>query len=291
MNEENHQQEGKPSLSLKTMLRKFLKYKINTREELLEFLLTAKNDGLIDSEALQMIDGVLDVNDMQARDLMIPRAQMVVIERDDDPKSFIPMLVESGHSRFPVIGGDKDEVLGLLLAKDLLKYFTSDEKDFNIRRYLRPAVFVPESKRINVLLREFRVTRNHIAIVVDEFGGVAGLITMEDILEEIVGEIADEYDSEPDAAYIKKLNNTQFNVTALTPIEIFNKHFDAELNEEEFDTIGGLITQGFGHVPAIGESITIEGYKFTVVDADERRINLLKMMDLTADINQTEGEG
>jgi magnesium and cobalt transporter len=280
MNEENSQESGKPSLSFKVMMRKFLKYKINTREELLEFLMTAKNDGLIDNEALQMIDGVLDVNDMQARDLMIPRAQMVVVERDSDPKEFIPMVVESGHSRFPVIGGDKDEVLGLLLAKDLLKYFTSGETDFNIRRYLRPAVFVPESKRINILLREFRVTRNHIAMVVDEFGGVAGLITMEDILEEIVGEIADEYDSEPDAAYIKKLNTTQFNITALTPIEIFNKHFDAELNEEEFDTIGGLITQGFGHVPALGESITIENYKFTVVDADERRINLLKMTDL-----------
>ncbi len=280
MSIESDEIKANPKPSLKKLLRKFLKYEINTHEELLELLSVAKTQGLLDSEALRMIEGVLEVNDMQARDLMIPRAQMVVVEKDASPQEFIPIIIQSGHSRFPVIGDDKDDVIGLLLAKDLLKYFTSGEFDFHLARYLRPAVFVPESKRINVLLREFRVTRNHIAVVVDEFGGVSGLITMEDILENIVGEIADEYDAD-DAAYIKKINAQQFNINALTPIEMFNEHFDVTLSDEEFDTIGGLITQGFGHMPSIGESITIENYKFTVIDADERRMSLLKVTVLS----------
>jgi magnesium and cobalt transporter len=277
MNDESADSKTSSTPAFKKMLRNFLKYEISTRAELLALLHSAKNKGVLDNEALQMLEGVLEVNDMQARDLMIPRAQMVVVEKDAPPAEFIPMIVESGHSRFPVIGEDKDDVVGLLLAKDLLNYYNSSETDFHINRYLRPAVFVPESKRINVLLREFRVTRNHIAIVVDEYGGVAGIITMEDILENIVGEIADEYDEEPDAAYIKKLDDTHFSISALTPIEMFNEHFDATLNDEDFDTIGGLITQGFGHMPSNGESITIENYQFTVMDADERRINSVKM--------------
>lgn len=277
MNDESSEIKSNSSPSIKKMLRNFLKYEINTREELLALLQSAKTKGLLDNETLQMFEGVLEVYDMQTRDLMVSRAQMVVVEKDAKPEEFIPMIIESGHSRFPVIGEDKDDVVGLLLAKDLLNYFVTREAEFNISRYLRPAVFVPESKRINVLLREFRVTRNHIAIVVDEYGGVAGIITMEDILENIVGEIADEYDEEPDAAFIKKVNDNQFNVSALTPIEMFNEHFDATLNDEDFDTVGGLIIQGFGHMPMIGENITIENYQFTVVDRDERRINLLQM--------------
>lgn len=249
------------------------------REQLMELLRDAQQRELLDPEALTMIEGVLQVAEMQVRDIMVPRAQMAVVERDAGLEEILPVVIESAHSRFPVIGDNRDEVVGILLAKDLLAYYGQDNaKNFNVRDILRPAVFIPESKRLNVLLKEFRASRNHMAIVVDEYGGVAGLVTIEDVLEQIVGEIVDEHDIEEDA-YIKKHNDNVYAVKALTPIEEFNHYFFANFSDDEFDTIGGLVMNRFGRLPRRGEVISIDRFRFKVLNADSRRIHLLQVTE------------
>jgi magnesium and cobalt transporter len=224
-----------------------------------------------------MIQGVLRVGDQHVRDIMVPRSQMVVLERDSGPQQLLPAVIESGHSRFPVIGDDRDQIVGILLAKDLLRYFAEGTKgSFDIREVLRPAAFVPESKRLNVLLKEFRASRNHMAIVVDEYGGVSGLVTIEDVIEEIVGEIADEYDTDEDQT-IRKEADGQFAVQALTRVQEFNAYFGTRFNDEEYDTIGGLVMHQFGRLPKRGEAVTMEGHEFKVLRSDRRRIDMLRV--------------
>ncbi|MDH5547668.1 MAG: CBS domain-containing protein [Gammaproteobacteria bacterium] len=247
------------------------------RDELTDVIRDAEQKNIIDTDALSMIEGVMQVSDMQVRDVMIPRSQMVVVERDVAPEDFLPTVLESAHSRFPVIGENRDEIVGILLAKDLLAYFADQQRGrFDIRDVMRPAVFIPESKRLNVLLKDFRSTRNHMAIVVDEFGGVSGLVTIEDVLEQIVGEIEDEYDFDEDT-YIMPHKNNNYSVKALTPIEDFNEYFECSLSDEEFDTIGGLVLNSFGHLPKRGEKTTIGEFEFTVLRADNRRVHLLQL--------------
>lgn len=247
------------------------------REQLIELLRDAQQRRLLDSDALAMIEGVLQVSEMQVRDIMVPRAQMVVIKHDTSLQDILPIITESEHSRFPVIVESRDEVIGILLAKDLLGYFVPGrDTAFNVRDILRPAVFIPEGKRLNVLLKEFRANRNHMAIVVDEYGGVAGLVTIEDVLEQIVGEIEDEHDIDEES-FIKKHSESNYTVKALTPIEDFNNYFDTDFSDAEFDTIGGLVVHGFGRVPRRGESLTIGRFRFKVLHADNRRVHLLQV--------------
>lgn len=254
-----------------------LKGEPRDREQLIQLLREAQARGLFDADAQSMIEGVLAVSDMQVRDILIPRSQMVVVNRNDNPEDIIPVAVESGHSRFPVIGDDRDDVIGVLLAKDLLRYTSRNGgKQFSLRDILRKPVFVPESKRLNVLLKEFRASRNHLAIVVDEYGSVAGMVTIEDVLEQIVGEIEDEHDIDEDT-FIRKLSDVTYTVKALTPVDDFNEYFGTDFSEEEFDTIGGLITHEFGHLPRRGETIILGNQSFQVTNADNRRINLLKV--------------
>ena len=248
------------------------------REALLEDLREATERGLLDAEALEMVEGVIAVGDLQVRDIMVPRSQMTVVARDDGIEKLLPVVVESGHSRFPVIGEDRDQVIGILLAKDLLRYYAENAAaDFDIREVIRPAVVVPESKRLNVLLKEFRKNRHHMAIVVDEYGGVAGLVTIEDVIEQIVGDIADEYDVEEDQP-IRRDGERQFTVRALTRIAEFNEYFGTHLSDEEFDTIGGLVAHAFGRVPRRGDTVRLEEFEFRVLRADRRRIDLLKVL-------------
>ncbi len=247
------------------------------RHELIELLRHSETRNLLDHDALTMIEGALQVSEMQVRDIMIPRVQMIVAKNDAKPEDILATVIESGHSRFPVIGSDTDEITGILMAKDLLNYF-SDHKStvFNIKDIMRRTFYVPESKRLNVLLREFRSNRNHMAIVVDEYSSIAGLVTMEDIIEEIVGEIEDEHDIDNED-YIKLHGRNRYTVKALTPIDKFNEFFHTVLNDEEYDTIGGLALKAFGYVPKRGESIELEGFNVKVLRADKRRIHLMLM--------------
>ncbi len=261
----------------KKWLRRLIKEEPGDRAELIELLRAVARRGVLGADALAMIEGVLGVADLQVRDIMVPRSQMVVLERDSAPGQLLPVIIESGHSRFPVIGDDRDQVVGILLAKDLLRYFAEGATgSFDIREVLRPAAFVPESKRLNVLLKEFRVSRNHMAIVVDEYGGVSGLVTIEDVVEEIVGEIADEYDIDEDQT-IRRESDRQFAVLALTRIQEFNDYFSTHFSVGEYDTIGGLVMHQFGRLPKRGESVTMEGYEFKVLRADRRRIDQLRV--------------
>jgi len=251
------------------------------RQQLIDILRESQQRHLLDVDALAMIEGVLEVSEMQVRDIMIPRAQMVVVERDAQLKDILPILTQSAHSRFPVVGDSKDEVIGILMAKDLLTYFLNGrDQTFNVRDILRPVVFIPESKRLNVLLNEFRSSRNHMAIVVDEYGGAAGLVTIEDVLEQIVGEIIDEHDID-EGSYIMKHSDANYTLKALLPIEDFNEYFGADFSDEEFDTIGGLVMNAFGHLPKRGELLDIGSYRFKVLHADSRRIHLLHLTLLT----------
>ena len=242
-------------------------------EELLTLLHSAFERRLLDSDALEMIEGVLQVSEMEVRDIMIPRSQMDVIALDKTPEEFIPYVIEQAHSRFPVIGDDKDDVIGILLAKDLLRYYAGE--DFNLREMLRPAVFIPESKRLNVLLKEFRAKRNHMAIVVDEYGSVSGLVTIEDVVEQIVGDIEDEYDFDETEDNIIPDKYGRFRVKAVTEIADFNTFFKRELSDEDFDTIGGLVVAEFGRLPKRGEFITLDTLKIEVLRADSRRVHTL----------------
>lgn len=246
------------------------------REQLITLLRSAHDHNLLDADGLAMIEGVLQVAEMQARDIMVPRAQMDVIDISEPPDRFIPLVIETAHSRFPVTGEGKDDILGILLAKDLLRYYAGEE-EFNVRDMLRPAVFIPESKPLNVLLKEFRKNRNHIAIVVDEYGGVAGLITIEDVLEQIVGDIEDEYDFDEAEDNIVQEKRGIFRVKALTEIDDFNAAFNTSFSDEEFDTVGGLVLKRFGRVPKRGEQLLIDQWNFRVLRADSRRIYLLQV--------------
>jgi magnesium and cobalt transporter len=243
------------------------------REQLLELLRNAFERSLLDADALSIIEGALAVSEMQVRDIMVPRAQMDVIHIDDTPEKIAGQVVDATHSRFPAIGENRDDVLGILLAKDLLRYFAG--KEFDLRDTLRPAVFVPESKRLNVLLREFRASRNHMAVVVDEYGGVAGLVTIEDVLEQIVGDIEDEYDFDESADNIVLDNTGRYRVKALTEIEDFNAKFDTAFADEAYDTIGGLVIQRFGRLPKRGETLDVDGMRMQVLRADSRRVHTL----------------
>jgi magnesium and cobalt transporter len=247
------------------------------RAELVDMMRAAARGAIIDADAFAMIQGVLRVADLHVRDIMVPRSQMVVLERDSGPQQLLPAVIDSGHSRFPVIGDDRDQIIGILLAKDLLRYYAEDAKgSFDIREVLRPASFVPESKRLNVLLKEFRLSRNHMAIVVDEYGGVSGLVTIEDVIEEIVGEIADEYDTDEDQT-IRREGEQQFVVQALTRVQEFNEYFASRFSDEEYDTIGGLVMHQFGRLPRRGEAVTMDGLEFKVLRADRRRIDQLRV--------------
>jgi magnesium and cobalt transporter len=254
----------------------FLLREPEDREQLLTLLHSAHEKNLLDADGLAMIEGVLQVADMQARDIMVPRSQMDVIDVNEPPDRFIPLVIETAHSRFPVTGEGKDDILGILLAKDLLRYYAGEE-EFNVREMLRPAVFIPESKPLNVLLKEFRKNRNHIAIVVDEYGGVAGLITIEDVLEQIVGDIEDEYDFDEAEDNIVQEKRGIHRVKALTEITDFNAAFGTNYSDAEFDTIGGLVLNRFGRVPKRGEQIMIDQLNFRVLRADSRRIYLLQV--------------
>jgi magnesium and cobalt transporter len=250
------------------------------RKELLEVLREAHQNKLLDSEALAIVEGAIQVADLQVRDIMVPRSQMMSIKANQTPKEFLPSIIEAAHSRYPVVGESLDDVIGILLAKDLLPLILSGEQpNFNIKDLLRPATFVPESKRLNVLLREFRANHNHMAVVIDEYGGVAGLVTIEDVLEQIVGDIEDEHDVEEDS-YVKPLPSGDFLVKALTPIDSFNESFDSEFSDDEFDTVGGLVMSAFGHLPKRNEVTDIGGFRFRVISADSRRIHLLRLTPL-----------
>ncbi len=247
------------------------------RGELTALLHDAATSGLIDTHALSMIEGVMQVAELRVRDIMIPRAHVVAIQRSATLEEILPVVVESAHSRFPVIGDDKGEVVGILLAKDLLVYCGSaTQRRFDIRELLRAAVVVPESKRLNVLLNEFRTSRNHMAIVVDEYGTSSGLVTIEDVLEQIVGEIEDEHDFDEGTSILRR-GEYEFTAKALTPVEEFNEYFAASFDEEAFDTIGGLVTQALGRLPKNGEQVEIDGYRFKILRADSRRVHLLKI--------------
>lgn len=259
---------SKPSLLER--LSAFLLREPEDREQLVELLHSAYERSLLDADALSMMEGVLQVSERQVREIMIPRAQMDVIDISEPPEKFIPFVIETAHSRFPVAEGDKDNIIGILLAKDLLRYYAGEE--FDVRDMLRPVVFVPESKRLNVLLREFRGNRNHIALVVDEYGGVSGMVTIEDVLEQIVGEIEDEYDFDEDEDNIIVDSTGQYRVKADTEIAAFNEVLGTQFSDEEYDTVGGLVLQAAGQLPKRGDHVQLGDLSFTVLRADSRRL-------------------
>jgi len=269
MASESEKSQQKPSLLER--LSHFLLHEPEDREQLLTLLHGAYENSLMDADSLAMIEGVLQVSEMQVRDIMIPRSQMDVIDITDPPETFIPFVIETAHSRFPVIEDNKNDVIGILLAKDLLRYYAGE--NFEVRDMLRPVVFIPESKRLNILLKEFRSNRNHIAIVVDEYGGVAGMVTIEDVLEQIVGDIEDEYDYDEDEDNIIQQAEGQYRVKSLTEITDFNDIIGTTFSDEEFSTIGGLVVNQFGHLPKRGEEVTLNNLHIKVLRADSRRLH------------------
>ncbi len=285
-------QEGRPRSWLER-IGQILQAEPKDKEDLRQFLLDAQERTLLDNDAVTMIEGVMDVSEMQVRDIMIPRSQMEVIERDAKLADFLPVIVDSAHSRFPVIGENRDEVVGIILAKDLLPFAAQGEGgEFNLREILRTAMIVPESKRLNILLREFQTSHNHMAIVVDEYGGVAGLVTIEDVLEQIVGEIEDEHDVDDEESDILPAGDGRYSVRALTSIDDFNAHFGTGFSDEEYDTIAGLVLNAFGRMPRRGEHVDFSDLRFTVQPADNRRIYLLVVgpAPQEPDVGGTKGE-
>ncbi len=269
--------EVKPHRSLFERLTALISPEPENRSELLDILHDAHERNLIDADALSMIEGVFQVSDLDARDIMVPRSQMDAVDISKPIEEWLPMVLETAHSRFPAVEGDRDKVVGILLAKDLLRYYAEDS--FDVRDMLRPAVFIPESKRLNVLLRDFRANRNHIAIVVDEYGGVAGLITIEDVLEQIVGDIEDEYDfdeAEDNILAIEPgLHGPRWRIKALTEIEQFNDALATSFSDEDVDTIGGIVANHLGRVPRKGDVIDIDGWRFEILRADARQVHVL----------------
>ena len=247
-------------------------------DDVKEFLKLAQDSHLLDNIAFNISEGAIETSDLHVRDVMIPRLQMTVVKESDSAEAFLPLIIESGHSRFPVIGDNPDEIIGILLAKDLLPLILSNNvSKFKVKDVLRAATVIPESKRLTQLLNEFRTNRYHMAVVVDEYGGISGLITIEDVLEEIVGEIEDEFDTDEEDAFIRTIDNGQTLVNALTPVEEFNEHFNLAFSEEEFDTIGGIVMKHFGRLPSRNESIEIASLKFKVLTSDKRRIRVLQV--------------
>ncbi|EKD69859.1 MAG: hypothetical protein ACD_46C00712G0005 [uncultured bacterium] len=274
---DDEKQPAKPRAWLER-LAAFIAREPQNRDQLMEILRDAEDRDILSNEMLGMIERILQVSEMQVREVTVPKAQMVIIKKDSRIESILPIVIESGHSRFPVMDTDKKEVIGILLAKDLLKYyFQRDTKPFNMADILRPAIFTAQSKRLDILLREFRVNRNHIAIVLDEYGHVAGLVTIEDVLEQIVGEIEDEYDIDEEDGHIKKLDDDTYIIKAATLIEEFNDYFHTDINDKEFDTIGGIVLQALGHLPKRGETAKIKQYRFKVLHSDNRRIYLMEL--------------
>lgn len=274
---ENHEAKENKKPSWFERLSDMLIREPKDRAQLMEVLRDAEERDILSADMLSMIESALQVSEMHVREIMIPKSQMVVVNRDSTLEALLPILIESAHSRFPVIDDESDDVIGILMAKDILKvYFNSDEKQFNVMDIIRPAVFVPQSKRLDILLREFRIKRNHMAIVLDEYGHVAGLVTIEDVLEQIVGDIEDEYDIDEEDD-IKIHTDGTYTVKATTDIEDFNDYFNTDFSNEEYDTIGGLLLQGFGHLPKRGETIKIGDYRFKVLHSDNRRIHLLEV--------------
>ena len=258
------------------------------RDELYSILQAAQKHALFDMDALTMIEGVLEVSEMQVRDIMIPRSHMVVLEEQNSYEEMLPVTINSGHSRFPVIGDNRDNITGILLAKDLLRYCDEESrKQFDIKDVIRAPTFVPESKRLNVLLKDFRSSRSHMAIVIDEYGGVAGLVTIEDVLEQIVGDIDDEHDVE-DIGNVRRLGVSRYSVKALTPISEFNEFFESGFDEDDVDTLGGMLMKTLGHLPKRGESIMIDRFLFKIMSADSRRIKHVQVVLLPAAHKQTD---
>ena len=281
MSDDNpHSTNGSSGKSWLDKLKNSISGEPRSKEELVSVITDAEHNEIIDPQTREMIEGVIGVNEMRVRDIMIPRAQMTTIDVEQTVEEFLPLMLESAHSRFPVISEDKDHIEGILLAKDLLRYafINNDDQAFHLRDVLRPAVIVPESKRVDVLLKEFRQQRYHMAIVVDEYGGVSGLVTIEDILELIVGEIEDEYDLEEDGTDdIRPLNKYTYSVKALVPVDEFNRFFETKFSEEEADTIGGIVLKAFGHMPATSDEITIDNIQFKITNSDKRRLMQLKV--------------
>jgi len=281
--EDPHPESPSESLSLLDRIGAALLGEPATRAQLIEVLRDAQQRNLFAPDALDMIEGVLSTADMRARDIMIPRGQMDVVDFSRPPEEFLPVVIDSGHSRFPVIDGDRDKIIGILLAKELLRYLQLDKRrraKFNLRDILRPAMFVPESKRLNVLLREFKAASNHMALVVDEYGGVSGLVTIEDVLEQIVGEIRDEYDIEAEDVTIIERGPGEYVVKALTTLEDFNERFSTQFAQGEIETLGGFVMARLGRVPHRGEQLELDGWRFEVLRADSRRVHLLKAVRL-----------
>jgi len=250
-----------------------------TRQDLFDILQEANRNKLLDNDALAIVEGAIQIADLQVRDIMIPRSKMISIKACQTPEQFLPAIIDAAHSRYPVVGENNDEVLGILLAKDLLPLIGKQDDNFDLRNLIRPCNFVPESKRLNVLLKEFRANHNHMAVVIDEYGGVAGLVTIEDVLEQIVGDIEDEHDVEQDS-FFRTLPTGDYIVKALTPIDDFNEFFNSGFSEDEFDTIGGLVMSAFGHLPKRNETIEIDHMRFRILNADSRRLHLLRITPL-----------
>ncbi len=267
---------GAPDRTWLERISKALSAEPKSREDVVDLLRAAHDNEILDNEALGIMEGALKVSYQQVREIMIPRSRIVVIHHDDSLEDILKLVIESNHSRFPVVGESADDIRGILLAKELLPLVLTGRENFSIDQMIRPATIIPESKRLNVLLREFREQRYHMAIVVDEYGGVAGLITIEDILEEIVGDIEDETDDEDDD-FIRRQAEDYYLIAALTPIEDFNEYFGTGLSEDEFDTVGGIVTQAFGHLPTVGETIVLESFSFRVIEADGRQIHQMEM--------------
>ena len=279
---DDHSRNGSPNRTFLEKITTFLSGEPQSRSELLEVLQTAQENDLIDAEAMGIIQGALQVSDMQVREIMVPLSQAVMIGINDTPDQYLNKIIDSAHSRFPVYGDSKDEIVGILLAKDLLPLSTVNRLEkVQLKDLIRPASFVPESKRLNVLLREFRQKRTHMAIVINEYGVMSGLVTIEDVLEQIVGEIEDEHDFEDDYL-IKESDNQSFIVKAITPIDEFNEHFSTEFSEDEFDTIGGIVLNNFGHLPKREEAIEIADLQFKVLNADNRAIRLLEVTPVSS---------
>ena len=252
---------------------------VKTRDDIAEFLEGFRERGIVGEDEFAMLQGVLEVADTQVRDIMVPRSQMVVVAKDQTPEEVLKVIAESNHSRFPVIGDDKDEVVGIVLAKDVLKHYIANKVPFDLQNFLRPAAFIPESKRLNTLLTEFREGRNHMAIVVDEYGGVSGLATIEDVLEQIVGDIDDELDPE-EASSIQPQDGGKYAVAALTRIDEFNEFFNTELSDADYDTVGGLVMHELGRLPRRGEQLDFAGLRFKVLRGDRRRLHTLEVTRL-----------
>ena len=264
-------------------LKNFFKHTPSTKEALIEILRNAENKSLLDADALLMIEGALDVSETHVRDIMVPRVQMIIIDHKAKPEDILSSVVESGHSRFPVIGDTNDEIVGVLLAKDLLNFYADPKKVFDIKDMMRSTVFIPESKRVNVLLREFRMSRNHMAIVVDEYNGIAGLVTIEDVIEEIIGEIEDEHDHGDNEVNINIHDNNRYTVKALTPINEFNQFFDTKIQDDEYETVGGFVINAFGYLPKRGETTNFDKFTIKVLRADKRRVKLLLFTQVKSD--------